>query len=432
MAKDNSLPTSRLSRFAKLAGLSARVATDVASRGLKFAQEKSEGLIGKATAEKMVEGLSEMKGLAMKLGQQWSMDPDLLSDEARTVLARLQNKAPPMPFETVKKVVTAELSSFEKHFATFTEIPVAAASLGQVHRATLHDGTEVAVKIQYPNIDKTLTSDLSNLKPLVAMAGRAAGIDNAQEYFTEIRDALMTELDYLAEGARLNQFTACLGLLPEVTAPQYFAEHSTSKVMTMSFLQGKTLKDFIHDDTLATQTEEEKFRVSRLLILAVWAPFLTSRIIHADPHPGNFVLLPDGRIGVLDFGALKSLSPKWHGVHADLFRKVTLDQPYDAMSICEAAGFEFANREKGKAFVDTCLDVVTRPPRTRHFNFSESGLTRELRQLFLKNPLVVKSIRPPAETMQFFRAIGGLTQNLETIGAQGDFKGVYDHMLTLI
>jgi predicted unusual protein kinase regulating ubiquinone biosynthesis (AarF/ABC1/UbiB family) len=431
MAKDDSLPTSRLARFGKLASLSARIATEVAGRGLKLAQERGEGFLSKATAEKMVDSLSEMKGLAMKLGQQWSMDPDLLSAEARTVLARLQNKAPPMPFSTVKKVLEQELGDIAKHFATFEEVPVAAASLGQVHRATLKNKTQVAVKIQYPNIDKTLTSDLANLRPLVSIGGRAAGIENAQAYFTEMHDALMAELDYRAEGQRLEEFATCLSAIPEVTCPKYFEKHSSGKVMTMSFLSGMTLKDFIDPSHLSHQSVEEKFRVSRLLILAVWAPFLTSKVIHADPHPGNFMLLSDGRIGVLDFGALKTLSVRWHQVHSELFTKVTLGQPYDAMKICEAAGFEFANKEKGRLFVDICLDVVTRPPRVAEFDFGTSGLTRELRQLFLKHAMTVKSIRPPPEALQFFRAIGGLTQNLETIGAKGDFKGIYDYMLNM-
>src|SRR5499433_3911438 len=161
-------PSSRFARLRKLAGLGAQLGTEALTRGVKRLAGSDPTSFSRGAAEKLVETLGDLKGAAMKLGQVASMDPDLFPPEVRVLLARLQNEAPPMPFERVAAVLEEELGgSPEELFAVFETVPMAAASLGQVHRARLRDGREVVVKVQYPRIDQALRSDIDNLGMVV-------------------------------------------------------------------------------------------------------------------------------------------------------------------------------------------------------------------------------------------------------------------------
>ena len=193
---DHKLSTGRLSRLARLASLSARLSQDVVSRGVKrfTSGGESESLLGESAAEKLVATLGDLKGLAMKLGQQVSMDPDLLSPKVRAVVARLQNQAPPMSWATVHEVLSKELGQApELAFARFEQTPLASASLGQVHRAWTHDGQEVAVKVQYPGIQGALESDLDNLGTMVSVVGTSSRLAHGKTYYAELRDSLLDE-----------------------------------------------------------------------------------------------------------------------------------------------------------------------------------------------------------------------------------------------
>ena len=429
---DSRLSTGRFARLARLATMSAKLSTDVVARGVRrFTGKDDESILGEGAAEKLVATLGELKGLAMKLGQQVSMDPDLLTPEVRAVVARLQNQAPPMPYTQVREVVVQELGRPPGEiYAQFDEVPIAAASLGQVHRAVTRDGREVAVKVQYPDIARALKSDLDNLGAMVSVFAASTRMVQGKAYYAELRESLLEELDYRQEAGRALQFEAAAKALPDVKVPHCLPELTGEKVLTLELLKGPTLKEFLLH--LDTHSNEERFRVSRLITRAVWGPLLLSGVIHADPHPGNFMILPDGRVGVLDFGAIKQFSPAWLSVNRELFTRVVKEEPIDVITLSEACGFQFDDREAGRPFVREVLDIATRPPRSRDFDFGKAFISRDMRNLFLKNATRIGGIKPPKESVQFYRAVGGLSQNLETIGARGDFKSVYEEMLALV
>jgi predicted unusual protein kinase regulating ubiquinone biosynthesis (AarF/ABC1/UbiB family) len=433
MAKDDKLSTGRLARLAKLATMSAKLSTDVVSRGVKrFAQKNGgESILGAGAAEKLVATLGELKGLAMKIGQQVSMDPDLLSPEVRAVVARLQNQAPPMPWPQVYEVLKTQLGRApEEAFLEFEETPLASASLGQVHRAKTKDGTPVAVKVQYPDIARALIADLDNLGAMVGMLATATRLSQGRQYFAELRESMMDELDYRQEAARCLEFAKAAACAPDVRVPRVFAELTAEKVLTLELLQGPTLKDLLHHS--AQLSAEERFRVSRLLIRAVWAPFFHTGLIHSDPHPGNFIVMPEGTIGVLDFGAVKQLSPAWVDVNRRLFRFTMSGAAWDCIQLSLECGFTFDDPEAARDFVATVVDIVTRPLRSRDFDFKTAGISRDVRNHFLKNATRLGTIRPPKESVQFYRAVGGMTQNLENLGAHGDFRRIYQELLELV
>src|SRR5450755_1547746 len=239
-------PSSRFKRLSRLAGLGAALGTDAVARGMKRLAGADPTGLSLATAERLVATLGGLKGAAMKLGQAASMDSDLFSPEVLGVLSRLQNEAPPMPFGRVRAVVEEELAaSLEALYAEFSPEPLAAASLGQVHRARLRDGRAVAVKVQYPGIDQALKSDLDNLGTLVkAMALTSRAMDG-RAYFREVCEELMHELDYRREGRLARDFARASARLPDVKVPEVVEELTTSRVLTLELLEGQTLKSFL-------------------------------------------------------------------------------------------------------------------------------------------------------------------------------------------
>jgi predicted unusual protein kinase regulating ubiquinone biosynthesis (AarF/ABC1/UbiB family) len=423
--------TGRLSRFARLAGLGARLSTEVMSKGVKRLAGSTEGLLGNAGAEKLVATLGEMKGLAMKLGQAMSMDPDQLPPEVRAVIARLQNQAPAMPFATVREVVRRELGGTpEEKFAQFDPTPLASASLGQVHRARTHAGKEVAVKVQYPDIRKAMLSDLANLGPMVSVVSRGVGMSEGRAYFEEVRDELMKELDYREEAARAKQYAKAAAVAADLVVPAPDDSLTSERLLTLELIHGETLKDVLgRIDEVPTL---ERFRISRLLIRAIWAPFLSSGLIHADPHPGNFIVMNDGRMAVLDFGSVKQLSPAWLDVNRRMFRWILDDAPMDVVKLSREAGFTITVKDaECGPFIRGTVDIACQPVRGRDFDFATADTTRLMRNHFLKHAFKIPQMRPPTEGLMFYRALGGLIQDLQNLKARGDFRSVYEELATL-
>src|SRR3954466_12094923 len=267
MADDEHVPSGRLRRLSRLAYLTARTTGDLlaaqARRKLTGEDVPHDDL--RKAGERILATLGELKGAALKLGQALAMDPDALPEEARSVVAKLLSQAPQrMDFAQVAELVRAELGQGPHElFAEFSPEPMAAASLGQVHAARLHDGREVVVKVQYPGVDKALENDLKNAGVLVrgfAMTGSET-LDG-RPYYEEMRASLMRELDYRAEADQADAYRKAASRYPELVVPEVVREFSSAKVLCLTRLRGQMLMDFIE----AKLPEEERFRVGRLML----------------------------------------------------------------------------------------------------------------------------------------------------------------------
>jgi predicted unusual protein kinase regulating ubiquinone biosynthesis (AarF/ABC1/UbiB family) len=429
VSDDDHVQSGRLRRLARLAWLTARTTGDlVASKARRRHGTGPEPTpdLAKA-AERILFTLGELKGAALKLGQALAMDPDALPPEARRIVSKLLSQAPlRMSMEMVSSVVTAELGKPPGElFSRFDSEPIAAASLGQVHSARLPDssgGLEVVVKVQYPGVDKALLSDVDNAGVLVrGVAASGASLD-ARPYYEEVRASLLRELDYVAEAEQCLAYALAVRGFPELRVPRVIPERTATRVITLERLDGPTLMEMAETDADGA----ERWRVGRLMVMAIWGSFYAARLVHADPHPGNFLVMPDGRLGVLDFGATKKVSTTFAEVYRRFLRAAADGVPRpDVGPELGRAGFRFlGDMDEAYDFCDEIAEIVERPTRAAEYDFGADPMVADVRRLFQANVRVALGIRPPVEAAQFYRAAAGLAQDLRLLKVKGPFRHV--------
>jgi predicted unusual protein kinase regulating ubiquinone biosynthesis (AarF/ABC1/UbiB family) len=429
MAPTTKPPSGRLARLSKLAKLSATVSTGLAARAAARMTGADPDDAQRRATERVVATLGELKGAAMKLGQALSMDPDALPPELRNVMARLQNQATAVAYEEIAAVVERELGAPpDARYASFERIPLASASLGQVHRARMHDGREVAVKVQYPGMVEAIQSDFANLGLLVNVVGRGSKALDGREYYEEFRREVALETDYEREALQAARFRELVAPFPGLRVPQVIASHSTGKVLTLEFVEGQTLHDFARGDA----SPEARMRVATQLIQAIYGPFLSGGEIHADPHPGNFLVTPEGQLAILDFGSVKVFSPGFVDACRSYFRQTLSGAPVDVLVAVREAGFRVELPEaQARTLLAEIQEVAGRPVHAESYDYAQDTASRDLRALVRRHGRDALRIRPPAEGAMFARAVGGCAQNLRALGARGDFRAVYAALLPL-
>ena len=303
-------PSSKLERGKIFAKTGFKVGTNYAKRYLKksVGQEETEEegrQFHTDNARQVFNEFSKLRGTALKIAQSMSMDEGMLPDEFAEVMSDAQYSVPPINKALARSIIKKELGDYpENLFAEFNSEAIAAASIGQVHQARLEDGQKVAVKIQYPNVRNTIHSDMAMAKTL--MNRIVKGGANLDEYFDEVEDTLMEETDYLQEATYLKYFHKRFSGADIIT-PQYIEELSSQKVLTMTFIEGNHLKEF-----LATNpSQKERNHFGQLLWDFFHDQVEQRNFIHADTHPGNFFFRDDGKLGVIDFGCVKKFSEEF-------------------------------------------------------------------------------------------------------------------------
>jgi predicted unusual protein kinase regulating ubiquinone biosynthesis (AarF/ABC1/UbiB family) len=311
--KDRNVPKSRVRRSAKvgmLAGTqSARLAGTKASNVGRSDERKRERMDKAAleTAERLVDTLGTLRGAAMKMGQLASfVDTDYLPDEYRELfqekLATLRNDAPKMPWEKVRKVLVDQYDEpYEELFAEIDTEAFAAASIGQVHRGVLPDGREVAIKIQYPGIDAAIRADLSNATMIMRFAKAIAPGLDAKAVAEELKERVLEELDYEYEAQNQRTFARAYRNHPFIYVPDVISRLSRSRVLVSEFVHGH---DFEHVKQL---DQEQRSRFGEIIYRFYLGSIYNLLHFNADAHPGNYVMLDDGRVAFLDFGMTKRL-----------------------------------------------------------------------------------------------------------------------------
>ena len=331
----------RVARFARVgAGLSGAAATFGANALFSGGDAQARN------AKALKEALGRLKGPLMKVAQMFATIPDLLPPEFAAQLTELQTNAPAMGPPFVRRRMAAELGpDWRRRFAEFDLAPSAAASLGQVHRALGLQGRDLAVKLQYPEMQSAMESDLGQLRVLFGLGRQMFGAIDTREVITEISERLREELDYDHEARAMGLYGAFFASRADIAVPVPDPELSTGRLLTMDWMEGRGLQTFKSAD-LATRN-----RVAKTLFEAWWTPLIQLGVIHGDPHLGNYSFTDDaGRLNLLDFGCVRVFPPAFVGGVVKLFH---------AMSAGDRAGEAQAYHAWGfKDLTDDLMDVL--------------------------------------------------------------------------
>ncbi|NIH94880.1 putative unusual protein kinase regulating ubiquinone biosynthesis (AarF/ABC1/UbiB family) [Mycolicibacterium fluoranthenivorans] len=367
-----------VARNAKLAtlpvGFAGRAALGFGKRLTgKSKDEVTAELMDKA-AQQLFTVLGELKGGAMKVGQALSVMeaaiPEQYGKPYREALTKLQREAPPLPAAKVHRVLDAQLGTkWRDRFTSFDDTPVASASIGQVHKAVWSDGREVAVKIQYPGADEALRADLKTIQRLVSVFKQLAPGADIEGVVSELIERTEMELDYRLEADNQRAFAKAYENDPHFAVPHIVA--SAPKVVIAEWMDGIPMSVIIREGT----PEQRDLMGTRLTELTFGAP-KRLEMMHGDAHPGNFMLLPDGRMGVIDFGAV---APMPGGFPSALGRTIRLarDKNYEeALPAMEAAGFIQKGQQVSAEEVDDMLRQYVQPIEVDVFHYRRRWLQK--------------------------------------------------------
>ncbi|WP_018351460.1 ABC1 kinase family protein [Longispora albida] len=377
------IPRRAISRTAKLAslplGFAGRAVLGLGKRVTGLASEVINEEIQQRTAEQLFSVLGQLKGGAMKLGQALSVFeaalPEAVAGPYRQALTKLQEAAPPLPAATVHKVLAAELGKdWRSRFQEFDDTPSAAASIGQVHRAVWSDGRDVAVKVQYPGAGDALVADLNQLSRFAALFKiLQPGLD-VKPLLTELRERVVEELDYELEAQTQRAFAEAYEGDEEIFVPQV-VEASTHVIVT-EWMTGTPLSQIIANGT----PDQRNLAGLRMSTLHFSGP-ARAGLLHADPHPGNFRLLDDGRLGVLDFGACARL-PEGHPEPIGRLTRLALAGDADAvLAGLRSEGFVKPDVDVDAEAVLGYLRPMLDPIAADEFQFSRAWLRGEATRL---------------------------------------------------
>ena len=370
-------PVTRAAKMARLPiGLAGRTAIGMGKRIGGRPAEIVAQEIQQRTADQIFRVLGELKGGAMKLGQALSIFeaalPPELAGPYRTTLTKLQESAPPLPARTVHQVLAADLGEdWRDNFAEFNDIPAAAASIGQVHQAVWRDGRQVAVKIQYPGAGRALIGDFNQLAGPGLFGLLMPGLE-VKPLLDELRDRVAEELNYTLEAASQQAFADAYAGDPDFYVPNVVM--GTDHILVSEWMDGTPLARIINDGT-----KSERDRAGILLVRFLFSGPARAGLLHADPHPGNFRLLDDGRLGVLDFGAVDRLPDGLPPFFGRLLRIM-----HDDDADIEAVERELRAHGFLKPGIDVDLDALhdflapmAEPSKVECFKFSREWLRGE-------------------------------------------------------
>lgn len=429
MEEQDNIPTSRLSRAGKFLNTGAKVSGNYLKYyGKKvFAGSDDRDGLQRDNAEDIYNALGNLKGGALKVAQMMSMDQGVLPEAFTTKFAQAQYSAPPLSFPLVAK-------TFKQYFGkgpmdiydSFSKSAVAAASIGQVHKAE-KDGKKLAVKVQYPGVGDSIVSDLKVAKPLV---GAFINISSSElnHYLEEIQARLLEETDYKLELKRSVEISEASSHIKGLKFPKYYEEYSAERILTMDWLEGKHLDQFLESNP----SQELRNQIGQVL----W-DFYDFQIhelhqLHADPHPGNFLIGEDGTLGVIDFGCVKQLEQSFYESYFRVMDpRIIEDQDY-FLQVLQELNFLHPNdsAEEADYFKDLFREMhqlFGKPFFCETFDFGDDAFFKEIfdqGERFSNDKVIRKAnaARGPKDAIYLNRTYFGLYTFLHQLRAEVDTR----------
>jgi predicted unusual protein kinase regulating ubiquinone biosynthesis (AarF/ABC1/UbiB family) len=422
---------SRVERSARVWRLTARRGVHwavVKVRGARLDEERRAALeeqFAVRTAEDVARELGHMKGAIMKAGQLLGFIAEGLPPDAQAALATLQADVPPMAPSLAESVIRAELGADpDRLFLDWNPVPVAAASIGQVHRAVLRDGRIVAVKVQYPGVDHAIRGDLDNAELLYRFFSTFTlrGLD-VKGLVDELRERMGDELDYQLEAQNQAEFAELYRDHPFIKIPEVVPELSTTRVLTTEWVDGLTWAEFEASATLAA-----KQRAGEILFRFAQGSVHRHGVFNGDPHPGNYRLQPDGSMTFLDFGLVKRWTAgEWELLAPCLDAIVVSRDPRALMRAMEASRFLPPGTGLDPQLVYDYVSSPYRPYLGETFTFTRQFVGDALRTILdLNGPYaeVIRTLNMPASFVILDRVVWGVSALLGKLGATGPWKGM--------
>jgi predicted unusual protein kinase regulating ubiquinone biosynthesis (AarF/ABC1/UbiB family) len=427
--KGRAVPSGRLSRLGVFGRMASGVAGGVVAEGARrlVAGERpqmSELLLTPANVRRVTDQLSDLRGAAMKLGQMISMDAgDMLPKELTDILSRLRNQAYHMPPTQLQTVLNKHWGKdWRKRFARFGASPIAAASIGQVHKALTHDGRELAVKVQYPGVRESIDADVDNVATLLRISGLLPKAIDIAPLLAEAKRQLHEEADYVREGTQMTRFGALLADAPQFVVPVLDAEFSGDRVLAMSYVAGDSI------ESLVDAPQAERDRVMHSLIELVLREMFEFGLMQTDPNFANFRYQRDtGKLVLLDFGAVRAVHPATaRGYRALLMAGLDNDRDAARKAAVDAGFVNDLTATRHRSAIDRMIAVVMaelNKPGT--FDFGDRAFVAILRDqgMEIADDREAWHI-PPVDTLFVQRKISGTALLAARLQARVDVRAM--------
>ncbi|NVC49272.1 ABC1 kinase family protein [Vibrio diabolicus] len=435
-AKERSLPTHRISRFSKFASLATRVAGNVIAEGTKQIAKGNKPkakdlLLTPQNIARLTDQLAHLRGAAMKLGQMLSMDAgDVLEPELADILSRLRSDADPMPAKQLNAVMESSLgTNWKAEFLSFNFKPIASASIGQVHQAYSDAGDNLAVKVQYPGIRKSIDSDVNNVGTLLKVVGLIPESVDYKGLLEEAKKQLHDEADYAREAQFAIRYHDALKGHPHFVVPKIHTESCSDSVLAMEFIDGVPIEHIEHYD------QSTRDFVMHSLLELLFRELFEFKMVQTDPNFANYLYIESTRqIGLLDFGATREYSERFSTGYRQAFASVMNNDEQGLNDALEQIGFfsQTILPDQRQAILDlvkmACEPMLVDEP----YDFKASGLAQKLREAGTILSMEQEYWHtPPADALFLHRKIGGMYLLAARIGAKVNIRQLVQQYLTI-
>ncbi|HHF3171711.1 TPA: ABC1 kinase family protein [Vibrio alginolyticus] len=435
-AKERSLPTHRISRFSKFASLATRVAGNVIAEGTKQIAKGNKPkakdlLLTPQNIARLTDQLAHLRGAAMKLGQMLSMDAgDVLEPELADILSRLRSNADPMPAKQLNAVMESSLgTNWKAEFLSFNFKPIASASIGQVHQAYSDAGDNLAVKVQYPGIRKSIDSDVDNVGTLLKVVGLIPESVDYKGLLEEAKKQLHDEADYAREAQFAIRYHDALKEHPHFVVPKIHTGSCSDSVLAMEFIDGSPIEQIEHYD------QSTRDFVMHSLLELLFRELFEFKMVQTDPNFANYLYIENTRqIGLLDFGATREYSERFSTGYRQAFASVVNNDEQGLNNALEQIGFfsQTILPDQRQAILDlvkmACEPMLVDEP----YDFKASGLAQKLREAGTILSMEQEYWHtPPADALFLHRKIGGMYLLAPRIGAKVNIRQLVQPYLTI-